>query len=113
MRWTLPVVGVILLALVGQAGAQQFPDGPGKEILENQCGVCHGPEQVVAGGGRSLEEWKEVIQEMVEMGAEITREQSQILAEYLAKNWPAKKEEPAPAASSRAQTLCPACVRVN
>src|SRR5215213_3893388 len=96
---SLRAVAVTAMLLVGsfaaRASAQQFPEGPGKEILETQCGSCHGPEQVVSGGGRSLEEWKDVIRQMVDMGAEITKEQAETLAAYLAKNWPAKPEEPA------------------
>jgi virginiamycin B lyase len=94
MRFALPV-SVMVLFFAAHAGAQQFPDGPGKEILETKCAECHGPEQALAGGGRSMEEWKDLVQEMVDMGAEVPRDQAQILVAYLAKNWPKKDSAPA------------------
>jgi virginiamycin B lyase len=95
MKFAIPIA-VMMFFSVAQAGAQQFPAGPGKEIFETKCSVCHGPEQVLAGGGRSAEEWKDVVQQMVDLGAEVPADQAQTLVAYLAKNWPLKKEAPAP-----------------
>ena len=91
MRFVLAVAVVAFLP-VAQAGAQQFPDGPGKDILETKCGVCHGPEQALIGDGRSPEEWKDLVQEMIDLGAEVPRAEAQTLVAYLAKNWPPKKD---------------------
>src|SRR5262245_48795250 len=75
------------------AGAQTFPDGPGKEILEKKCSTCHAPEQVTT-FGRSAEEWHEVVVNMIDLGAELTEEEAKVLVEYLAKNWPLKGATP-------------------
>ena len=104
MRFALPVAVMALLS-VAQASAQQFPDGPGKEILETKCSECHGPEQALIGDGRSPEEWRDVVQEMVGLGAEVPKDQAQILVAYLAKNWPPKKGgAPAPIVSPASGT---------
>src|SRR5262245_53726105 len=75
------------------AGAQTFPDGPGKEILEKKCSTCHAPEQVTT-FGRSAEEWHEVVVNMIDLGAELNEEEAKVLIEYLAKNWPLKGSTP-------------------
>src|SRR4051794_20290606 len=100
MRFALPVAVMALLS-VAPASAQQFPAGPGKEILETKCGVCHGPEQALVGDGRSAAEWKDVVQEMIDQGAEVAPDEAQTLIAYLAKNWPRKAAgAPAPVTSA-------------
>jgi hypothetical protein len=81
------------VAMAGQAAAQSFPDGPGKEILEKKCSTCHAPEQVTT-FGRSAEEWHEVVVNMIDLGAEVTEEEAKVLVEYLAKHWPLKGSTP-------------------
>ena len=85
---------VALIALAGTAGAQAFPEGPGKEILEKKRSTCHAPEQVTT-FGRSAEEWHEVVVNMIDLGAEVTEEETKVLVEDLAKNWPLKGDKPA------------------
>src|SRR5919108_3263204 len=90
----LPLAIAAFLTLAGQAAAQTFPDGPGKEILEKKCSTCHAPEQVTT-FGRSAEEWHEVVVNMIDLGAELNEEEAKVLVEYLAKNWPVKGSKPA------------------
>jgi hypothetical protein len=90
----VPLVAAVVLALPAAARAQAFPDGPGKEILEKKCSVCHAPEQVTT-FGRSAEEWHEVVVNMIDLGAEVNEEEAKVLVEYLAKNWPLKGSKPA------------------
>jgi mono/diheme cytochrome c family protein len=88
----LPLAVAVLFATAGSASAQ-FPDGPGKEILEKKCSTCHAPEQVTT-FGRSAEEWHEVVVNMIDLGAEVNEEEAKVLVEYLAKNWPVKGQTP-------------------
>ena len=90
----VPLAAAALAASVAPAGAQAFPDGPGKEILEKKCSTCHAPEQVTT-FGRSAEEWHEVVTNMIDLGAELNEEEAKVLVEYLAKNWPVKGDKPA------------------
>jgi cytochrome c5 len=96
----LPLAISAFIASAGVAAAQTFPDGPGKEILEKKCSTCHAPEQVTT-FGRSADEWHEVVVNMIDLGAEVNEEETKVLVEYLAKNWPLKSatppaEQPAP-----------------
>lgn len=92
MRFALPVAVMAFLS-VAQAGAQEFPAGPGKDILEMKCGTCHSPAQVIAGGGRTSEEWNDVVRQMIDFGAEITDDEVRTLVAYLAQNWPLKETD--------------------
>src|ERR687893_2969160 len=89
----VPLMVAVFLASAGSAAAQAFPDGPGKEILEKKCSTCHAPEQVTT-FGRSAEEWHEVVVNMIDLGAEVNEEETKVLVEYLAKNWPVKGSSP-------------------
>ena len=84
-QWTLPLAAATVSVLVGSAAAE-FPDGPGKEILEKQCRTCHSAEMVLT-QRKSVDEWKELVGAMIDQGAEIDDEQVPVLVEYLAKNW--------------------------
>lgn len=90
----LPLALAVFFMMAGPAAAQTFPDGPGKEILEKKCSTCHAPEQVTT-FGRSAEEWHEVVVNMIDLGAEVNEEETKVLVEYLAKNWPLKGAKPA------------------
>jgi mono/diheme cytochrome c family protein len=89
----MPFAIAAFLASAVPVAAQAFPDGPGKEILEKKCSTCHAPEQVTT-FGRSMEEWHEVVVNMIDLGAEVNEEETKVLVEYLAKNWPVKGSTP-------------------
>ncbi len=96
LKHSFILAAAAFLASVAPAAAQSFPDGPGKDILEKKCSACHSPSQVTT-VGRSADEWHEVTVSMIDLGAELNEEEIKVLVEYLAKNWPAKKDEGAPA----------------
>jgi len=66
--------------------AQQLPEGSGKEILEKQCSTCHTIEVIVS-ERHDADEWKRLVMEMIDRGAEITDEQVPVVVDYLAANW--------------------------
>ena len=41
------------------------------------------------------EEWREVVVNMIDLGAEVNEEEANVLVEYLAKHWPLKGAKPA------------------
>jgi virginiamycin B lyase len=93
LKKLLPPAIIAVFAVAGPVAGQTFPDGPGKEILEKKCSTCHAPEQVTT-FGRSPEEWHEVVVNMIDLGAEVNEEETKVLVEYLAKNWPVKSSTP-------------------
>lgn len=96
MRRTLLVTGLtasVLLpaALLAQAPpprgsarpGMQLPDGPGRDTTQKVCGAtCHGPD-VVAGSGRSRDQWTAVVNQMVARGAKGTDAELAQIITYL------------------------------
>ena len=87
------VVGLACAAatpLGAQAPARaQLPDGNGKEAVATYCGQCHGLNQVVA-TGHTPEQWRTVVNMMINDGAKLPQDQAAMVAEYLARNFPPK-----------------------
>jgi competence protein ComEA len=65
----------------------QFPDGPGKAIFLKICSNCHGPENVI-GKGQSADDWTEVLNKMIQNGAQGTDEEFGAILDYLSTNFP-------------------------
>ncbi len=72
----------------------QLPEGQGKEIVKNACGVCHSLANVT-NAGHSRAEWDTVLHMMVNVGAEVPKDQFATVLDYLAKNFPEKPAPPA------------------
>ncbi len=80
--------------------AMQFPDAPGRDVVQKVCGVCHGAE-VVAAKGLSRQDWAQVIASMVTRGAKGSDEEFSQVLDYLARVFPPKP------ASGAAVTVVP------
>ena len=61
----------------------------GKSLVENRCSTCHPVSQVQA-ARYNQEGWLSVIQRMVGKGAQLSPEQVQQVAEYLAATYPSQ-----------------------
>ena len=71
----------------GQGGpAPSLPDGNGKELVTTTCTKCHGLNQVTNSWGYTREGWENLFSSMVA----VPKDQSAIISEYLAKNFPEK-----------------------
>lgn len=67
--------------------AQGLPDGAGKDLVESQCGSCHGLEQVQA--HRDTQDgWQSLVDYMVSRGMAATDAEVKTMVEYLAKSYP-------------------------
>jgi virginiamycin B lyase len=75
----------------GQGAPVALPDGNGKELVEALCTKCHGLNQVTNSWGHTREGWEALFASMVA----VPKDQSAVLADYLARNFP---ERPRPAA---------------
>jgi mono/diheme cytochrome c family protein len=78
-----------LLAVTGVLGitafairADDLPQGPGREILENNCGECHGVERVLDKAW-TKDKWRATVKDMVSRGAELKPEEIDTLVDYL------------------------------
>jgi cytochrome c5 len=63
-------------------GNVTLPNGPGKELVETRCAVCHDLERAV-GVKRDKSEWGMVVANMVARGAPASAEEAQTITAYL------------------------------
>jgi virginiamycin B lyase len=80
---------------VGSQGQQgqpvQLPEGSGKDLVQTVCTRCHALNMLTNSGGFTREGWHELFSSMVAL----PRDQADVIAEYLGKNFP---ERPKPSA---------------
>ena len=91
----LTLLGAALLFPVASVlGQSVLPEGNGKQLVESACVACHELGRV-SNAGYSVEEWRNNIHMMVNVGAPVPKEQIETVIQYLAKNFPAKPKPPA------------------
>lgn len=66
-----------------------LPEGEGKDIVAKKCTVCHTPVRIVQ-SARSEDEWRDLVQTMVDRGADVSPEEADTVVKYLSKNFPPK-----------------------
>jgi len=91
----LPTFTMAAMLLLGSlpAAAQEFPDGPGKQIVVTACGTCHDVNRIRI--GYTAEGWGTVIRMMQNVEAPVEPGQWATVSDYLIKNFP---ERPRPVA---------------
>ncbi len=78
----------------------ELPDGDGKAIVMEDCQACHKLTNITK-AHKSLDDWKDSVQTMIDRGANVTPDQMDTLVQYLAKNFgPKDASAPAPATPS-------------
>src|SRR5215218_8951269 len=86
-RYAVPLALFSCTAVLSAQTAAQFPEAPGKDVVQKVCGSCHGAEVTVA-KGRTRQQWGEVIVSMIARGAKGTDQELAQVLDYLAKNLP-------------------------
>ena len=70
-----------------QNEAEKLPEGKGKNIVATTCSrSCHGSD-VFTSAKRELDEWRDLVYDMVSEGAPLQDGEVEIVAQYLAKNF--------------------------
>src|SRR5215813_4541131 len=100
----LSMTGAALLCLACPVLAQELPEGDGKKAVQAACVQCHELERTSA-AGYSIEGWRNNLHMMVNAGAPLPKDQIEMVAQYLAKNFP---EKPRPEA-----VVVPGSVKIN
>jgi competence protein ComEA len=80
---------MVVLGILPVRG-QDMPDGKGKAVVERICYDCHGPENITK-KALTKDEWEDVVNDMVAMGATGTDAELDTIIQYLAANFPAVK----------------------
>lgn len=65
-------------------------------LFQKKCIDCHEIDETEKHGGDDVAGWRSVVAAMVEEGTELTDEEANIITQYLATKYPAKKEAPMP-----------------
>jgi competence ComEA-like helix-hairpin-helix protein len=71
--------------------ARQLPDGPGKDVVERVCSACHGPE-IVMGKALTKDGWTQVVEDMIQRGAQGSDDDFAQIVDYLAAHFPPQSE---------------------
>src|SRR5450631_4138045 len=82
----LPALTCALLATTLPAAAQDFPEGPGKQLVTAVCGACHDINRIRI--GYTPDGWRTVIRMMQNMETPIPADQWATVTDYLTKNFP-------------------------
>ena len=75
----------------------ELPDGDGKAIATENCQACHKLTNLTK-AHKSLDDWKDTVQTMIDRGANVPPDKIDTLVQYLAKNF-GPKDASAPAAT--------------
>jgi mono/diheme cytochrome c family protein len=75
-----------------------LPEGDGKAIATENCQACHKLTNLTK-AHKSLDDWKDTVQLMMDRGANVPADKVDILVQYLAKNF-GPKDSSAPAAAA-------------
>jgi cytochrome c5 len=92
-----------------QAKKVELPDGDGKEIAEADCQACHKLTNLTK-AHKSLDDWHDTVQLMMDRGANVQPDQMDKLVQYLAKNFgplPADAGTTAPAVGGAGNSSAP------
>jgi virginiamycin B lyase len=93
MRKAIVYLGATALACaaapLGAQAPARLPDGNGKDAVAAYCVQCHGLNQVVS-AGHTPEQWRTVVNMMINDGAKLPKDQAPMVTEYLARNFPPK-----------------------
>ena len=79
----------------------ELPDGDGKAIATENCQACHKLTNLTK-AHKSLDDWKDTVQTMIDRGANVPADQVDTLVKYLAMNF-GPKDAAAPPSATPAQ----------
>jgi competence protein ComEA len=71
------------------APAQSLPEGPGKDLVEAICSVCHSTERIAA-KRMTRPQWQDKVLEMLQEDPDVTQAERNQIVDYLVKSFPAR-----------------------
>jgi hypothetical protein len=80
-RVSLPLVFVWFSSVF----AENLPPGKGGEIINANCGGCHGISRITDAGGKSKADWQSTMERMMAKGIDIMPTDEEVAVAYLAK----------------------------
>src|ERR1700682_6431902 len=83
----LTILVVALGVLSWGAKAQSPPDGPGKDVFESVCSLCHDGPKAVMGKQWTRPQWEAKVTEMLQEEPDVTPKEIAAIVEYLSSNF--------------------------
>lgn len=85
-----PAIVLFGLSLSLYAQDIVLPDGKAKTLIQNTCTECHGLDMVVS-SNMSSDEWKTTLDQMIKRGATLSKDEREVVLEYLTVYFSAEK----------------------
>lgn len=85
-----PAIVLFGLSLSLYAQDIVLPDGKAKTLIQNTCTECHGLDMVVS-SNMSPDEWKTTLDQMIKRGASLSKDEREVVLEYLTVYFSAEK----------------------
>ena len=90
-KWILiSLTGLILLALIAACAQSTAPETAAPEtetdtraLIVERCSDCHSSDLVFEADYTTAEEWSDVIDEMIDKGADVSPEEKMEMVDYL------------------------------
>jgi virginiamycin B lyase len=101
LRSLLAVSAASLLCSALPASAQDFPEGPGKQLFTTHCGGCHDINRSRA--GYTPDGWRTVVRMMQNLEVPVPQHDWPLLTEYLIKSFPERAKPAAKVVEGPAQ----------
>lgn len=83
---SIPALFLMFSLFAAPARAQELPDGPGKDTFVKVCSACHAVDAPV-GKRQDRDAWAAKVIQMVDFGAEATKDEREEIINYLTKNF--------------------------
>ena len=77
---------IVIALFFWNASAQSLPDGPGKEVFESVCSLCHTPTAPM-GRQWTKPQWEAKVIEMLQEEPDVTPQERAAIIEYLSANF--------------------------
>jgi hypothetical protein len=84
--WRALIGAIFVIGIAAGAWGQELPEGKGKDVVEKACTVCHGTSQFTS-SRLSKSDWEYVVNDMIDRGALITKDEAVIIVEYLTEHF--------------------------
>ena len=82
----LLVCFLVLVVAIAAQSPSPLPEGPGKEVFESVCSLCHTPDAAV-GKHWTRMQWEAKVTEMLQEEPEVTAQEREAIVNYLSTNF--------------------------
>ncbi len=89
----LPTSAMEGMARTTTSPAQLLPDDEGKGLILATCVQCHSTLGYILGLRKDAEGWRQTVDDMIARGAQVTKEDAEVITTYLTKYMSSKKAD--------------------